>query len=293
MSNKQGSSSQKTIKVAPLPPEETYIDWGEPLPENYEDTRIILMPRDPRWAYAYWEITNCTKEKIKEKYGKEVFQKSRLTLRIYDVTDIQFDGQNANRYFDIGITEHANNWYINMGIPARSYCVDLGLLTLEGGFVTIVRSNVIYLPRETLSSVTDQAWMQIRSEFDKLMKLAGLDKTGISSAEAMKILIQRVENIAPISSGGISSGGSVVSWGKMKKIKKFWLMADAELIVYGATERDAQLTVQGQPIELKPDGTFSLRFALPDGKQEIPIVAVSKDKTDTQKITITVQRKTE
>lgn len=289
MGKKRGGSSQKAARITPSPKQDYYIEWGEPLPESYGDTRIILMPRDPRWAYAYWEITSETKENVKKKFGNDIFQKSRLTLRVYDVTDIKFDGRNAHRHFDLGITETADNWYINMGVPARSYCVDLGLLTLQGDFVPITRSNVVHLPRESISPVTDAAWMQIRSEFEKMMKLAGLDKTGISSAEAMKILIQRIEQIAPISSGGISSSSSR---GKMKKVKRFWLMADTELILYGATERDAQLTIQGQPVTLKADGTFSLRFALPDGKQEIPIVAVSKDKSDTQKVTITINKKT-
>lgn len=292
MTKNVGDSSQKAARIVPSPWEEKYIEWGEPLPENYGDTCIVLLPRDPRWAYAYWEINHESKKNIKKKFGDDIFQKSRLTLRVYDVTDIHFNGKNAHRHFDLGITESANNWYINTGVPARSYCVELGLLTLKADFISIARSNTVHLPRESVSPLIDEAWMQVRAEFERLMKLAGADKIGMSSAEAMKILIQRIENIAPISSGVVSSRVNVSSPVKMKKIKKFWLMADAELIIYGATEPDAQLTVQGKTIPLRPDGTFSLRFALPDGKQEIPVVAVSKDKTDQEEISITVQRKT-
>lgn len=59
--------------------------------------------------------------------------------------------------------------------------------------------------------------------------------------------------------------------------KKFWLVVDTELIVYGATEPDAKVTLQGRPVKLNPDGTFSLRFALPDGEQVIPVRGVNKD----------------
>ena len=292
MTKNVGDSSQRAAKITPSPWEEKYIEWGEPLPEKYGDTRIVLLPRDPRWAYAYWEINNDSREQVKKKHGEDIFQKSRLTLRVYDVTDIHFNGRNAHRYFDLGITESASNWYINTGVPARSYCVEVGLLTLKGDFISIARSNTVHLPRESVSPVIDQAWMQVKAEFEKLMKIAGADKIGMSSAEAMKILIQRIETLAPLSSGMLSSRVNASSPTRIKKIKKFWLMADAELIVYGATEADAQLTVQGKPIQLRPDGTFSLRFALPDGKQEIPIVAVSNDKTDQKEITITVTRKT-
>ena len=74
--------------------------------------------------------------------------------------------------------------------------------------------------------------------------------------------------------------------------KNFWLKADTELIVYGATEPDATLTVSGQPVTLHEDGSFSLRFYLPDGKQEYPIEAVSADGTMKRQITFTVTRAT-
>jgi hypothetical protein len=49
------------------------------------------------------------------------------------------------------------------------------------------------------------------------------------------------------------------------------------MMAYGATEPDARLTVQGEPVALRPDGTFSLHFALPDGTQVIPVRAESAD----------------
>jgi uncharacterized protein len=50
--------------------------------------------------------------------------------------------------------------------------------------------------------------------------------------------------------------------------------------------------VQGKPISLRRDGTFSLRFALPDGRQVIPLKAVSADKVEERTITPTVSRET-
>jgi len=76
------------------------------------------------------------------------------------------------------------------------------------------------------------------------------------------------------------------------KERNFWLMVDCELIVYGATEPDAKVTVQGKPIRLRPDGTFTLRYYLPDSKQVIPVKAVSADKIDERVITPIVTRET-
>jgi hypothetical protein len=48
----------------------------------------------------------------------------------------------------------------------------------------------------------------------------------------------------------------------------FWFNVNAELVVYGATEPDATVTIGGRMIKLRPDGSFSYRFALPDGAYE-------------------------
>jgi hypothetical protein len=55
----------------------------------------------------------------------------------------------------------------------------------------------------------------------------------------------------------------------------FWFNVNAELVVYGATEPDATVLVGGRPVRLRPDGTFSVRFALPDGAHQLPVTAVS------------------
>jgi hypothetical protein len=50
---------------------------------------------------------------------------------------------------------------------------------------------------------------------------------------------------------------------------------NAELVIYGATEPGAKLTIGEQPVGLRPDGTFSFRFALPDGNYELTIAAAA------------------
>lgn len=75
--------------------------------------------------------------------------------------------------------------------------------------------------------------------------------------------------------------------------RHFRFVLNTELVVYGATEPDASLTVQGRPVQLRPDGTFTLRFALPDGEYSVPAIAVSHDGISTREITPTVRRATQ
>ena len=88
---------------------------------------------------------------------------------------------------------------------------------------------------------------------------------------------------------GISSPGAEAA----QPAKGFWFNVNAELIVYGATEADATVTIGGRKIKLRPDGSFSYRFALPDGKYEMPVVAISADQTDGRAAEMKFSRSTE
>jgi hypothetical protein len=74
--------------------------------------------------------------------------------------------------------------------------------------------------------------------------------------------------------------------------KGFWFNVNAELIIYGATEPGAKVTLGGQAIKLRPDGTFSYRFALPDGEYDLPVAAVSADGADGRAADLKFSRET-
>lgn len=289
------SSSFK--KDLPLTEEKkAFIDKGKSIPIYYDETKIVLLPRDPSWVFSYWDVSKQKKNNIEKIHGKKIFETSRAILRIYDVTNVDFNGQNANRFFDVSVNIESKNWYIKIDDAERkSYCVELGIITEDGDLIKIARSNIISMPAGNISGVTDQEWLLIQEDFKKMMELSGDGKIGMSSGETLKMILNRIEKI--ISVYKIGGSGWVSSFAKGKEIKQeqkgFWLIADAELIVYGATKKNAKVKVKGNPIKLEGNGTFHLRFALPDGKFEIPIEAKSFDEKETRKITINVKRNTE
>lgn len=74
--------------------------------------------------------------------------------------------------------------------------------------------------------------------------------------------------------------------------RSFWFEVNAELVVYGRTEKDARVTVAGRPVALRDDGSFSFRFVLPDGEHAMPVVAVSSDGGDTRSAALRFSRAT-
>jgi len=262
------------------------------LPEGYGTTEAALLPRDPNWMFIYWEITENSRKNTCKKYGDDVFQKGRQVIRVYDMTGE--DGKAPNRYFDVSARLEAGSWYINVQESGRSYCCEVGLVMPDGTFIGLVKTNTVNLPAGRVSDVTDEKWMAVSSDFDKLMQLSGVEYIGKGSGEVAKSLAQRWEMLRAVFSRASSWGVSSMSSQALVKPeqKKFWLVADCELILYGATEPDAFVTVSGRKVNLNPDGTFSMRFALPDGLVDLPIKAMSKDETDSREIDINVTRAT-
>jgi len=257
--------------------------------EQYGEDRIVLQVRDQRWIHAYWEVVHSTYDRLKSEL-KEEFPRARRILRVYDVSQVIFNGTNAHSFFDIQINDYASSWYIDTVNPGRSWCVELGLLLPDGKFIMIVRSNTVSTPIEGPSWITDEEWMIPEDMFARLYGMGfGLGRSS-PVGKAWQERIKRELFSGILSSGGISSMSSPVKNAEAER--KFWLVVNTELIVYGATEPDAKVFVQDKQINLRHDGTFTMRFALPEGKQVIPVKAVSPDNKEERKITPVVTKET-
>ena len=260
------------------------------LPYSYNGTKIVLMVRDPYWAFTYWDLSSSTTEKVNA-LMREHFGGIKPILRVYDVTDVKFNGKNAHRSFDIDIFLEARNWYINLGVSNRFYLVDLGLLDAQGNFYLIARSNVVKTPRDGPSDVIDEEWMAI--DFEEIYALSGGFGIGLSSQELKQRKKKLFEQLMAAPGSGLFSGAvSSPAAIKREKGKDFFLQVATELIVYGRTVPDAKVTVSGEKIRLRFDGTFSLRYFLPDGEKHLPIQAVSREEDDLRKVAIRVNKET-
>ncbi len=63
-----------------------------------------------------------------------------------------------------------------------------------------------------------------------------------------------------------------------------------ELIVYGRTEPDAEVMLGNSQVKLREDGTFTLRYALPEGNIPLDFTATKVDKTHRRTISTSVIR---
>lgn len=284
-------SSQLNVPSS-VPSADGFVDRGPDLPRDYGITRLVLMPRDPFWMHAYWEVAPYTWEQAERTFGPEA-RNGRAVLR--------FHAEEEFHSFDVAIRLDARSWYVFSPVRGGFWRAELGLILADGRFVLLAISNKIQLPSGRVSDRTDERWGTLRaSQWEEIFELSGVRRLGgATSLDAAKGLAQRMELWRSMSSwpSGAPSSASSFSWGRPPEAqaaggKKFWFVADCEIIVYGATEPDARVRLQGREVALNPDGTFSLRFALPDGHLHLPIEAVNRDGDLSQSIEITVARST-
>ncbi|MCC7375147.1 MAG: DUF4912 domain-containing protein [Verrucomicrobiales bacterium] len=132
----------------------------------------------------------------------------------------------------------------------------------------------------------------------KVICMDEVRRVWIGSLEITELL--RRQLVRGISSGElpISSLGQVSSLaspfgGEQPGARGFWFNVNAELIVYGATDPKATVRIGGRTIQLRPDGTFSYRFSLPDGEYGLPIRATSPDEVETRSADLKFRRASE
>lgn len=154
------------------------------------------------------------------------------------------------------------------------------------------------LPRVNGQPIT--TWTQEQEA--ALAKIIAVDdsrRVWMGSLEITELIRRRLQQ--EMSSFGLTSSLGVSSLGISSlsspfgglPAKGFWFMVNAELIIYGATEPNAKVTLGGTEVKLRPDGSFSFRFALPDGNYDLPAVAVSADGTDARAADLKFSRQTQ
>lgn len=117
------------------------VDQGlADLPSGYGESCIVLMPRDPQWAYAYWDIPNQQKEEMRQQGGV------RLALRFYDVTDINLSYQRPHSLQQYECDELAREWYLPVPVSDRDYVIEIGYITTEGRWLLLARSAAVRVP---------------------------------------------------------------------------------------------------------------------------------------------------
>lgn len=249
--------------------------------------RIIVLARDSYWLHAHWELSRATLARAKAALGQE-WHSAQPILRVLDVTSEDTTNAAERHVRDVPIHGGVSNWYIDVVDPPRSYRVDVGYLSRRGKFYVLARSNIVTTPKAGVTDALEENWANVQQQFDRVQNPSTINAKGTpASVDLNDLFDERLRR--PLSSQSMRD----LSLGALPGLgRRFHFEIDAELIVYGSTEPDAQVTLQGEQVQLRPDGTFTVRFRLPDSRQIIPAVASSGDGVEERTIVLAVERNT-
>lgn len=297
---RQARDSRSPIKRS-VPREVYHLESEANLPEYYGVTKVQVFIKDTEWLFVYWDFSQ--QDLLRFPFADPSY---RFVLRLLEVAP----NSKSEEVDEIAISQVTTSWYVHIPKAGRNYKIQIGLKSNSGDFLLICSSNTVQTPSLVLVTSPDVHYGDNDLEsYRQLLKMSGAGELAehLSSGSFSGDLVTRL-SLAPSSfsgsvfSGSLSSSSSTFASETLSartnailegKERKFWLVIDAEVIVYGATEPDAKVSFMGKPIRLNPDGTFGVRMALPDGKIEFPVIATSADGEETKTVRPIVSRKTE
>ena len=286
---------------------------SDPIPQSSKEvinTKVVFLPRDPEWAYVFWQISESDREKAQS------LGANKLCLRLFDAEGVG-DGQlNQGTLREINVDSYSTEWYLPIPLANRDYKVELGY---KYGFkwMSLAFSSVSHVPgihpsekildkfvpfnleappsSDTPSTIQSSQVQEVNGLHERLYQAATSfpARRKVGSEEFMEDMNTTSSNSNISDSGaGQWSSGLNESGGGIVKNRSFWLVADAELIVYGATDPSAKLTIGDEEVPLAADGTFRLQVPFRDGSQKYAIKAVDVSGEQEKSITMKFDRST-
>ena len=274
-------------------------------------TKVVFLPRDPEWAYVFWQISESDREKAQS------LGASKLCLRLFDATGLEEGQLNQGTLREINVDSYSTEWYLPIPLANRDYKVELGykygIKWMSLAFSSVSRVpgshpseqvldkfvpfNLETPPLSTDSSSTIQSFQghEVNGLHERLYQAATSFPTRrrVGSEEFFQDMsATNLESNLSDSGVGQWSSGLNQSGSGIVQNRSFWLVADAELIVYGATDPSAKLTIGKEVVPLAADGTFRLQVPFRDGSQKYEIKAVDSSGEQEKSITMKFDRDT-
>lgn len=250
--------------------------------------RIILIVRDPYWLQAYWEVRKETVERARVALA-EHWHTAKPILRLTEIDDDHTTNTSERVVRDIPVHGGVRNWYIDVDHPPRTFRVSLCYKTAGGKIYLVSRSNKVMTPEPGNGDIFDENWTDIGDNCEKIFAMSGGYNPDNADTELKDVFEDRLRR--PMGSPVATQYGAGADVG-LGKSRDFQFSVDAEMVVYGETQPSAYVTLAGEPIKLREDGSFSIRMALPDRRQVLPIVASSADGVEQRTTVIAIERNT-
>ena len=251
--------------------------------EDVEEESLDVTVMDPYWLHVIWTIRRRTIERAKAAMGQSWYE-AKPILRVNVLRG--GDAGTGGRYYherDVLIHGRSNHWFVSISNPPRTYLIEIGYLSRQG-FFCLLRGNVVSTPqiRGVLryEKSTDVSWMTACD-----LRPAQIPDWSPSNHVLSRKWTSKASSLFSIEDG---ADGKTVH----NTIADYPFRISTEMVIYGSTSPDSQVTANEEWVAVQPDGTFMLRVDVPEqGKQMLTLD--STNRRESQKIHLTLERTTQ
>lgn len=120
-------TSRKEIKIEQSKESDFYL-----VAQLVSNHKLVI-----NWKMAAWQ--NGLTASYFDNINQEI-----IILRLYDVTDIYFNGSNAHSSYEFQLSKETTNWSIKGIKLGRSYLTEIGYKVNQNQYFPILRSNVVF-----------------------------------------------------------------------------------------------------------------------------------------------------
>lgn len=253
-----------------------------------QQDRIGLFVRDPFWLHVAWDITRNAVERAQAALAEQ-WHGAKPILRLMRLDDSSSSTSAETLQADIDIRGGVRNWYIPWNGHSATFRVSIGYLGHQGRFYPIAVSNSVKTPDATSPDATDDHWSHLVPEGERIFALSGGYDSSRDSGELKAMLESRLHrNLGAPELAKLAVAADMPTHYR----SDFFFDMEVELVFYGATLPTSFVTINEEPVTLRPDGSFALRVPFPDRRHVIPAVAVTRDGSHQKTIVVGVERNT-
>ena len=239
--------------------------------KNYIDVTVC----DAHWIRAQWELTRDSVRRAESRLGTD-WHTAVPALRLFEVSADDINSVSEVRVKDVLLEAGVNTWYVHVPLESRTFRLHIGYRTPKGVFFALAKSNVCDMP--VLNTNLD---LQQNGKHTSNGHTHEKDANGAKPDGRLG---------RPLGFSTLSHFGPAATEEREKG--EFSFKLDTELIVHGTTRPGSMLTVQGDAVELRDDGSFTIRINQPEGRQVVAFTALSPRGSERRMIVLGIERNT-
>lgn len=205
-------------------------------PRHFADVELVLIDVDPNHIHAFWNLPPAVIENARSRSGRD----ARMVLRLYPADS---GAGAAAEPIEVEVGGLQGRSYVGIWQPERRYRGMIGLRTGGDDVMVLATSNEVTLPP------TGPAPDPAAEGVGRKSAGSGAGDRGDGGGDGAAPLFD-LEAVLPVSSYVLSG-------------ERVAFEANAELHIHGRADPAATVRLFGQPVPLRPDGSFSVVRVLP------------------------------